>query len=58
MGENKGIGFMSDGDAGEENYHSDSAISKSSLSAKPVRWMLKDTQRWLKFGYNLAEDHL
>ena len=43
MGENKGIGFMSDGDADEENYHSDSAISKSSLSAKPVRWMLKDT---------------
>ena len=52
------IGFDIDGKYSRKHELYDDTMSKESLAAKPVRIMTEDWQWWLRFGYNLAEDHL
>ena len=58
MMEGKGIGFKINGEDEKEHKRLGSSISKASLADTPVRMMRKDTQQWLRFKFNLAEDHL
>ena len=56
MAEGQYIAFQIDG--GRWSHLRDSSISKQSLSEKPVRWMLSDSQTWLTIGFDLAKDHI
>ena len=49
---------------GDELFHDklrsipDNSVSKDRLAAKPVQYVLKDSQRQLSIGYDLAAGHL
>ena len=40
------------------DYHLDDYISRETLSINPVRWMIKESQKWLRIGFDLAKDRM